>query len=82
MPLYFFDVTDGDTRYADDVGTDMSDLSEVRQEALSTLRDFASDRAPEAGTRTYTILARDEAGRAILSAEAVVTLRWLQTTED
>ena len=48
MPRYFFDVHNGG-RYRDDIGTELSDLKRVREEAMKLLPSLARDDVPDIG---------------------------------
>jgi hypothetical protein len=60
MPLYYFDVYDGDQLAVDRVGTELSDHGVARSEATRTLSEIAAEEIPRDGPqREFCITVRD-----------------------
>ena len=51
MPLFYFDVQDGDKIFPDEVGVDIANLEEARREAVRALTEMAVDTLPGDGPR-------------------------------
>lgn len=75
MARYYFDVDDGHSATADDVGRDLRDPALARQIALQTLPGLVQDRLPDGEREIVTVRVRDGTGRdvcvAMLSLVAV-----------
>ena len=70
MPIYFFDVDDGELHTHDEEGHELPDLKAARDEAMSVLPDIAQDRPPKGDRRDLAAVVRNESGRKV----AVATL--------
>ncbi|MDR7037054.1 MULTISPECIES: DUF6894 family protein [Methylobacterium] len=77
MPRYFFDVVDGGP-HRDDTGSECATLDEVRDAAIQVLPDIAREQIRADGDRRFfTVVARDEEGRAIYTATLGFAGLWL-----
>lgn len=69
MPLFYFDVHEGDKISLDDEGSELKGFDEARREAKGLLPTLASDELPDNGDkRVYMVLVRDSSGQAIYTA--------------
>jgi hypothetical protein len=68
MRLYYFDVHDGETFSADDIGIECAGMDEVPKQAVKALPEMARDELPDGDIRDFAVDARDEAGRRVLKA--------------
>ena len=61
MPKFFFDITDGTTITADQIGVELPDPGVARTEATRTLSEIAAQELPGDGPfRHFAILVRGE----------------------
>lgn len=69
MALYFFDFINHAATQRDDTGTECASIDDVRRAARETLPHIAKDEIPTDGDRRFfTVVARDESGRAVYTA--------------
>ena len=66
MPLFYFDVRDGDDFVSDDVGLELPNIARARDEAARALADMAKDALRGSGGREMSIEIRDEAKEPLL----------------
>jgi hypothetical protein len=66
MPLYFFDSRDDLRSVADDIGSELADLEEAKQEAMEALVGIARDRLPDGNFRDLSMTIRDGSGPLIV----------------
>jgi hypothetical protein len=52
MPLYFFDIQDGDRRVRDNEGTELPDVQAAMNETQAALADTAKDKLPDGDAGT------------------------------
>lgn len=76
MPHYFFDVTNGGAATPDDVGVDLADDDEARDEAVSLLPDIARDELPDGDEHEFVVSVRDERGEVVYEASLSLHGRW------
>jgi hypothetical protein len=77
MTKYFFDLELGETLERDTVGTELEAFHAVRDEAVSTLAQIASDYLPSTRSAlTIAIVAKTNAGVEVYRAE----LRFSETS--
>ncbi|SMQ63337.1 hypothetical protein SAMN06295905_0798 [Devosia lucknowensis] len=63
MPLFYFDVRDGERLAPDNTGTDLPNASVAREEAARTLSEIAAEEIPRDGPdREFCIIVRDAVG--------------------
>jgi CheY-like chemotaxis protein len=79
MPRLFFDLDDGTTRYADTEGTELTDLTLVRSEAIRFLATVFKDTAPEAGSRAFVVRVRDSKGQVIFTTTLTFQENWIES---
>lgn len=66
MPLYYFDVYDGDQLAVDSVGTELSDHRVARNEATRTLSEIAAEVMPRDRPQAeFCITVRDSRGNML-----------------
>ena len=60
MPLFYFDVRDGQKFISDEEGLELPDIDGAREEAARALADMARDVLPSSVVREMAIEVRDE----------------------
>ncbi len=65
MPLFFFDVFDGEELWTDTEGTEHEDLAAARLEAVDTIASMSRETFPLSGAGSLSIDIRTEDGRAV-----------------
>ncbi|MER2265281.1 DUF6894 family protein [Methylobacterium oxalidis] len=78
MPLFFFDIDDGEQRRRDDTGTECKDLTAARDAAIGILPDIAREVLPNGDHRVFISTVRDEAGRTVFQARLSLTAEWVR----
>jgi hypothetical protein len=68
VPLFYFDVRDGDEFIRDDEGLEYPDIEIARDEAARALADMAKDALPGPLVREMAIEVRDSAKEPLLRA--------------
>lgn len=76
MPLFFFDIQDGQLT-ADDVGSDFPDVHAARDAAIRVLPDIARHEMGLGESRQVAVLMRNEAGQAVFAASLIISTEWL-----
>lgn len=76
MPVYFFDVQDGDEFIEDEVGLECETYATVRKAAIAALPDMAQAVMPDSDHHAITVTVRDEAGRRIFTASLTLNAQW------
>lgn len=76
MPRYFFDIDDGRILTPDETGLELDDVEAVRREAIKALPEIAQDALPEDDRREVVVMAKDSAGRRILTARLTLTVEY------
>ena len=76
MPLYFFDIADGDKQLRDDEGVDLPDYAAARDAALGALPDMARDKLPAGDRHALMVHVRDENGTLVHSATLDLVGTW------
>jgi hypothetical protein len=66
MPLFFFDVRDGESFFRDDVGLEYPDVETARDEAALTLAEMGKSVLPGSIVREIAVEVRDEAKEPLL----------------
>jgi Domain of unknown function (DUF6894) len=66
MPLFYFDVRDGQKFTEDDYGLEFPNIEAARDEATRTLAEIAKDVLPGSTVREMAIEVRDEAKDPLL----------------
>ncbi len=77
MPRFFFDIDDGEHRFQDDEGFELTDDQEARNKAISVLPDIAREVLPDGDRRAFVSKVRDETGRTIFMATLSFVAKWL-----
>jgi hypothetical protein len=68
MPLYYFDVRDGEDLTSDDTGAQLATIDAAGDEATRALVEIAKDLLPGKDQRDLTIEVRGETGDHLLRA--------------
>ncbi|MGI3902387.1 MAG: DUF6894 family protein [Janthinobacterium lividum] len=68
MPLYFFDLHDGDVHTIDDFGIEFDRLEEARNYAVSLLPDMAREELPNGPRRDFICDIRAEGAQIVYRA--------------
>jgi hypothetical protein len=66
MARYFFDVYDDGMLYPDEIGTDCTNIEEVKTEAATALGEIAKDRLPGKERYELAIAVRNRFDAAVL----------------
>lgn len=77
MPMFYFDLTDGEDETPDLDGTRFTDRDAARDEAMGLLSDMARSELPDGNHRTFTVTVKGDDKAPIFSAELTVVGRWL-----
>lgn len=77
MPLFYFDVDDGDQRVIDEIGTEFPNALAAKDEAVSVLPDIARDKLPDGDHRIFMSSVRDESGQVVCRAMLSLTVVFL-----
>jgi hypothetical protein len=75
MPLYFFDIQDGDRRVRDNEGTELPDVQAAMNETQAALADTAKDKLPDGDRRDFIITVR-EGDRKLFTATLSLRVEW------
>ena len=68
MPLYFFDIHNGEF-HPDDEGTECADFEAARIQAMTSLPEIARFAIPSDGdNQAFTVMVRDEQGMLVYTA--------------
>nr|WP_137827767.1 hypothetical protein [Methylobacterium sp. L1A1] len=76
MPLYFFDIEDGE-QTADEQGTMLERPGSVEAVALKTMLDIARFDRMRSNERGLAVSVRDETGTEVYRTELTVRAAWL-----
>lgn len=76
MPLYFFDIEDGQRRNRDKDGTELADREEARREAIGVLPDIAREILPNGNDHQFICQVRDEHDEVIFVATLSLKAAW------
>jgi hypothetical protein len=77
MPLFFFDIHDGNELTRDDSGVECASLAEVSDKAIDALPDIAREELPNGPRRTFLVKVRDDAGRYVFRASLALASAWI-----
>jgi hypothetical protein len=70
MPLFFFDIIDGDAATTDQNGIDLPDAERAREEATRTLTEIAGQELPGDGpNRIFKIVVSDSAREVLFEVQ-------------
>ncbi|WP_457589925.1 DUF6894 family protein [Jiella marina] len=72
MPLYYFDVLDGERFIRDETGHECADVAAIRRAAIESLPGMASDVMPDGDRHSIAVKVRD--GDGVYVYEAALTL--------
>ncbi len=82
MPLFFFDIQDGDDFIRDETGIDFDTAREARDSAVTGLSEIVRDRMPDGEIRDFVVTIRNERERAIYEARLALRGRWFDDGDD
>lgn len=77
MPLYYFDIDDGDQQTRDEEGAELESQMAARAEAIGVLPNIARDVVPDRDQRTFVVVVRDDSNRPIFKATLSLVAEWL-----
>lgn len=77
MPLFYFDISDGERLVRDEEGTELADDQAARNEAIGVLPDIARDELPDGDRREFSSEVRDASGKVIFRATLSLVARWV-----
>ncbi|MGR3802122.1 DUF6894 family protein [Marinibacterium profundimaris] len=77
MTLFYFDIKTGEDYY-DEVGTDLANRAEARQEALAVLAPIAGEQMPADANYSVCVTVRDQNKRPIFHASLSVVEDWIE----
>ena len=75
MPLFFFDVREGNAFFTDDEGLEHPDVDAAEREAAQSAAAIGRDRLPSGDLRAVTVEVRNEHGQRIITATASLDVR-------
>ena len=75
MPLFYFDVCDGEDVIRDEDGTECPSFEAARRAALGVLPAMARDAARHRDQQDLVILLRDNGGRHVFTATLTIMAR-------
>ncbi|WP_375460969.1 DUF6894 family protein [uncultured Enterovirga sp.] len=74
MPIFYFDVREGDTFYEDEEGIEMPDLSAAEHEAAESAASIGRDRLPKRHARDVTVEVRNENKQRVCTVTVAMTM--------
>lgn len=74
---FFFDIGGGTTDSKDDEGCDCVDSEGARRLALQALTAIAAEEILKTDPPQFSVLVRDETGKAIMTTRLMVEFSWL-----
>lgn len=78
LPLYYFDTDDGETLFRDDVGIELADDQEARDQGSTTIGEMAKEYLPGGPPqKNLTMWVRNESGQAVLQLTLSFAIRAL-----
>ena len=78
MPIYYFDLFDGDKLVRDDFGIELDSLDEAREQAIALLPELARDELPEAESHEFVATVRCREGRVRYQATLSLRGGWVE----
>ena len=80
MARFYFDIDDNGLLVRDNVGSEFPTLEAVRNEAISTLSDVASEAPFGVSQKRCAVLVRDDLNRPALRVTLTLNIQWLGRT--
>ncbi len=77
MPIFYFDIDDGERVTIDEQGVDCPNRKAVRDYAIGVLPGIASDAFPDGDQHVIVVRVRDGSGRYIFKASLSLSAEWL-----
>lgn len=72
MPLYYFDINDGQSRISDIDGQDLPSFDAARQVAMEELSELLRDEVPDGDRASYVVTVRGAGREALYIATATM----------
>lgn len=69
MPRYFFDLHNGSGLHRDQIGDELDDFEQAREQCQTLLPDIVRDELPDGELHTVTCTVRDETDRIVYRGE-------------
>jgi hypothetical protein len=82
MPLYYFDIHDGERLTRDEIGLALSDGRAARDAAIEALPEIARHALLNVNQRKYTVTVRNERGRTVVRATLTFKSEWVDSMDD
>jgi len=82
MPLYYFDIHDGERFTRDETGLALSDGKAARDAAIEALPEIARHALLNGNQRKYTVSVKDERGLTLLRATLTFESEWVHSMDD
>ena len=77
MPIYFFDIDDGERHTHDEEGQELPDLKAARDEAMGVLPEIAQDMPSDTDRRDLMAVVRNERGRKVAVARLALNADYI-----
>ena len=74
LPIFYFDIREGETFYEDDEGIEMADLDAAEQEAAESAASIGRDRLPKRHARDVTIEVRNAHKQRVCTVTVAMTM--------
>lgn len=82
MPLFYFDIDDGERFTLDDGGLECPDRKAARDYAIGVLPDLAREALPDGDTHRIVVTVREESGRPVFRAVLSLKAEWLEEGQE
>jgi hypothetical protein len=82
MPLFYFDIDDGERFTRDEQGLDCPDRKAARDYAIGVLPDLAREALPDGDRHEIVVTVRDESGRNVFRAVLSLVAEWLDAGQE
>jgi hypothetical protein len=76
MPMFYFDINDGNGNVHDDEGCELKNRSEARTGAMEVLASVARDIESDSDDRAFTASVRDDTDKIIFEAKLSLVGHW------
>lgn len=82
MPLFYFDIDDGECFTRDEEGLECSNRKAVRDYAIGVLPGIAQEALPDGDQHELVVKVRDTSGRYVFKAVLTLVSEWLDGGQD
>ena len=82
MPRYFIDYQDGETHFSDEEGSDLRNLDDAREQAISVFPRLENKPLPVCGRHSYMSSIRNEYGELVYRATLTFSDEYLTSRPD